>query len=103
MQIEKVYPSTVQRFLKSSLSGYADNIRSCKQLRKKAANKNYKKTKKQLKSIIQKGGKKDKFEVTTLQNLDERKLNKMKISNYINDNIDWGMMPGPPPTDCVIM
>ena len=46
---------------------------------------------------------KDKFEVTTLKNIDQDTLDKFKISNYVNDNIDWGDMPGPPPTDCIIL
>ena len=64
-----------------------------------------KKTKKHI-SIsenIQKGGnfkKRDKFEVTTLDNVDCSKFN---ISQYVNANIDWGLMPGPPPTDCCVM
>ena len=58
-----------------------------------------KKTKKKVNNIeMQKGG-----EVTTLRNIDQERLDKMKISNYVNANIDWGIMPGPPPTDCVIM
>jgi hypothetical protein len=85
-----------------------------KQFRKKAPNKNNKnnknnksnkKTKKNKGNNVtnQKGGTKDKFEVTTLQNFDQRKIDSLKLSNYVNDNIDWGIMPGPPPTDCVIM
>ena len=53
--------------------------------------------------IIHSGGNystKDKFEVTTLDNVDTSKFN---VSKYINANIDWGIMPGPPPTDCCIM
>jgi len=52
---------------------------------------------------MQKGGnikKKDRFEVTTLSNVDCSKFN---ISQYVNANIDWGLMPGPPPTDCCVM
>jgi hypothetical protein len=43
---------------------------------------------------------KEKFEVMTLDNVDTSKFN---VSQYVNANIDWGIMPGPPPTDCVIM
>jgi hypothetical protein len=48
-------------------------------------------------------GKKEKFQVTTLRNINQSDLDRFKISNYVNNNIDWGIMPGPPPTDCVIM
>jgi hypothetical protein len=65
---------------------------------------NSRKTKKNLDKQIQNGGNtKDNFEVTTLRNIDQDRIDKMKISNYVNANIDWGIMPGPPPTDCVIM
>lgn len=42
----------------------------------------------------------DNFEVTTLSNIDP---SKFSVSRYVNANIDWGIMPGPPPTDCCIM
>jgi hypothetical protein len=42
----------------------------------------------------------DNFEITTLSNIDP---SKFSISRYVNANIDWGIMPGPPPTDCSIM
>ena len=65
----------------------------------KPGGKDSKKTKKN----IQKGGNstksKDKFEVTTLDNVDP---SKFSVSQYVNANIDWGLMPGPPPTDCCI-
>jgi hypothetical protein len=48
-------------------------------------------------------GKKEKFQVTTFRSINQDDLDRFKISNYVNNNIDWGMMPGPPPTDCVIM
>jgi hypothetical protein len=79
------------------------------------ANKNVKRTiKKTRKSSIDNGGKdkqkggqrgeqKDNFEVTTLRSIDQDRLNQMKISNYVNNNIDYGILPGPPPTDCCIM
>lgn len=69
--------------------------------------KNVKKNKKNLhnkktKKNIQSGGNKSKedFEITTLDNIDP---SKFSVSKYINANIDWGIMPGPPPTDCCIM
>lgn len=69
--------------------------------------KNVKKNKKNLhnkrtKKNIQYGGNKSKedFEITTLDNIDP---SKFSVSKYINANIDWGIMPGPPPTDCCIM
>ena len=49
------------------------------------------------------GARKEKFQVTTFRSITQDDLNRLKISNYVNNNIDWGMMPGPPPTDCVIM
>ena len=66
------------------------------------------KTKTKTKKNTQNGGNhsnncnltKDNFEVTTLASADPSKFN---ISKYINANIDWGIMPGPPPTDCCIM
>ena len=63
------------------------------------------KTKTKTKKNTQYGGNhcnltKDNFEVTTLASLNPNKFN---ISKYINANIDWGSMPGPPPTDCCIM
>jgi hypothetical protein len=43
---------------------------------------------------------KEKFEVKSLEDMDYSALN---ISKYANKNIDWGIMPGPPPMDCVIL
>jgi len=51
---------------------------------------------------IQNDNKKEKFQVTTFRSINQDDLDRFKISNYVNSNIDWGMMPGPPPTDCVI-
>jgi hypothetical protein len=79
-------------------------VRTINKLRKHKANKNKKVTKKMQRN--QKGGSnkiRDNFEVTNLRNINQDKINSLKISNYINENIDWGIMPGPPPTDCVIM
>ena len=45
--------------------------------------------------IVQKGG-----EVQALEDVD---YSKFGVSKYINANIDWGIMPGPPPMDCVIL
>ena len=36
----------------------------------------------------------EKFEVRTLKNFD---FDKYKISNYVNANIDWSSVGGPPP------
>ena len=59
---------------------------------------------KKTKKNIQNGGnitkQKDKFEVTTLNNVDP---SKYSLSQYVNANIDWGMLPGAPPVDCSIM
>ena len=60
------------------------------------------KTKKQIdfsNDITQKGGDVESFEVTTLDSVD---VSKFSISKYANKNIDWGIMPGGPPTDCII-
>lgn len=53
----------------------------------------------------QEGGaaRKDKFQVTTYRSISQDDLNRFKLSNYVNNNIDWGLMPGAPPTDCCIM
>lgn len=65
----------------------------------KQAGKYSKKTKKN----IQKGGnitkQKDKFEVTTLDNIDP---SKFSVSQYDNANVQFGIMPGPPPMDCCV-
>ena len=71
-------------------------------------NKNIKNNKKyiqkltQKKNKIQTGGKlKEPFELKPLSDFD---YNKNKLSNYMNDNIDWGKMPGSPPMpDCCIL
>jgi hypothetical protein len=60
----------------------------------------HKKTKKNMKGGGCNSRSKDNFEVTTLSNIDP---SKFSISRYVNANIDWGIMPGPPPTDCSIM
>lgn len=61
-------------------------------------------TQKNIKNVQQnnhKGGSStENFEITTLDNID---INKFSISQYINANVNWGIMPGPPPTDCNIM
>ena len=48
-------------------------------------------------------GNKEKFQVTTFRSINQDDLDRFKISNYVNNNIDWGMLPGAPPTDCCIM
>ena len=49
-------------------------------------------------------GKKEKFQVTTFRSINQDDLDRFKISNYVNNNIDWGSLTqGPPPTDCCIM
>jgi hypothetical protein len=47
--------------------------------------------------------KRDNFQVTTLRSINQNDYDRFKISNYVNNNVEWGSMPGPPPTDCVIM
>jgi hypothetical protein len=59
----------------------------------------HKKTKKNMKGGFD-SRTKDNFEVTTLSNIDP---SKFSISRYVNSNIDWQGMPGPPPVDCVVM
>lgn len=83
--------------------------------RGKRVNKNIRHSKKQTKKNVhmhshsQDGGSvrngaiKDKFQVTTFRSLNQDDLDRFKISNYVNKNIDWGIMPGPPPSDCCIM
>lgn len=69
------------------------------------ANANAKLTKKNTK---QKGGNttnisntKEKFEVHSLKDFD---FDKYKLSNYINTDVNWGIMGGPPPQpDCTIL
>ena len=52
----------------------------------------------------QKGGNslsKEKFEVQSIRNFD---FDRLSLSKYINAEIDWGIMPGPPPKpDCTIL
>lgn len=48
-------------------------------------------------------GCKEKFQVTTFRSINQDDLNRFKISNYVNNNIDWGILPQGPPTDCCIM
>ena len=52
--------------------------------------------------LTQKGGNtKEPFEVYSYKKID---YEKYKISNYINYDIDWGIMGGPPPQpDCTIL
>jgi hypothetical protein len=52
---------------------------------------------------VQSDVKKEKFQVTTFRSINQDDLDRFKISNYVNKNIDYGMFPGPPPTDCCIM
>ena len=95
---------------------------------RKRANKNMKHSRKQTKkqNCLQRGGSagynnqsinnlnignnyyasggKEKFQVTTFRSINQDDLDRFKISNYVNNNIDWGeLMPGPPPVDCCIM
>jgi len=77
---------------------------------RKRVNKNIRHSKKKTRKLLdlQEGGgsknsNKEKFQLTTFRSLNEDDLNRFKISNYVNANIDWGtILPGPPPTDCVI-
>lgn len=83
----------------------------------KRANKNIRQSKKQTKkqNSFQRGGsasynnqvmtdgKKEKFQVTTFRSINQDDLDRFKISNYVNNNIDWGDFPGEPPIDCCIM
>jgi hypothetical protein len=48
-------------------------------------------------------GNKEKFQVTTFRSINQDDLDRFKISNYVNKNIDWKGFPGPPPSDCCIM
>jgi hypothetical protein len=65
-----------------------------------------KKTKKNVSNNnVQKGGAveengKEKFEVRAMEDMNYSALN---LGKYANANIDWGIMPGAPPMDCVIL
>lgn len=48
-------------------------------------------------------GKKEKFQVTTFRSINQDDLDRFKISNYVNNNVDYGSFPGAPPVDCCIM
>lgn len=79
------------------------SLHNSRKYRKKKAN-NINKSRKYTKKN-QNGGsceisKRDNFEVTTFDHVD---TSKFSISKYVNQNIDWGIMPGAPPTDCCIM
>ena len=84
------------------------NIKHLKNSKYIKQNKNIKNNKKytqqltQKKNKIQTGGKlKEPFELKPLSDFD---YDKYKLSNYMNDNIDWGKMPGSPPMpDCCIL
>ena len=49
------------------------------------------------------GATNEKFQVTTFRSINQDDLDRFKISNYVNNNIDWGDFPGQPPVDCCIM
>jgi hypothetical protein len=53
-------------------------------------------------SSLQKGGNntKEKFEVKRLTDID---YSQFSLTKYLNQDIDWGSSPGPPPTDCCIL
>jgi len=39
-----------------------------------------------------------------IHSLDDIDYNRFKLSKYINQNVDWGSCPGPPPVlDCCIL
>jgi hypothetical protein len=56
-------------------------------------------------NTIQKGGSLNNRENFEIKSLDDIDLNVFKASNYINRNIDWGILGiiGPPPSDCTIL
>jgi len=65
---------------------HINNINNIKKHTKKFTKKKHK---------LQKGGNiKEQFELKPLSDFD---YDKYKLSNYMNDNINWGKMPGPPP------
>jgi len=85
--------------------------KKCKRNNKNNLNNLNNKNNKKTKTIKQSGGNanvnsnanantKEKFEVKRLNDMDYSQFN---VSNYVNANIDWGSMPGPPPTDCCIL
>jgi hypothetical protein len=93
---------------------YNKNIKNIKHIKKQKNYKLKKKTQKLNNNINntttqkkQDGGNsncnitKEDFEVRSLKDFD---YDKYKVSNYINANIDWKTMPGPPPQpDCCIL
>ena len=76
------------------------NSKNIRQYKNKNINYNLKLTKK--KENIQKGGKlKEKFEIKPLSDFD---YDKYRLSNYMNTDIDWGLLPGSPPMpNCSIL
>ena len=77
---------------------YYKNGKNIKQIKH---NKNIKNIKKYTQKLtlknnnLQKGGNiKEQFELKPLSDFD---YDKYKLSNYMNDNINWGKMPGSPP------
>ncbi len=84
------------------------NIKHFKNGKHIKKNKNIKNSKKythkltQKQNKIQTGGQlKEPFELKPLSDFD---YDKYKLSNYMNDNINWGNMPGSPPMpDCCIL
>ena len=84
------------------------NNKNIKNNKNNKNNKFKKLTKKINHKSLQKGGNcnhnhnhKEKFEAQSLSNFD---FDKISVSKYINANIDWGIMPGPPPKpDCTIL
>jgi len=76
--------------------------RKSNELKKKNSGKRNtgKKTKKQSGGAGCDSKSRNNFEVTTLSNINP---SKFSISKYVNSNINWDILPGPPPTSCVVM
>ena len=107
IQLKKQLKNKLKNQLKNNMSSSLSNKKITKKINKKinkTLTNNINKIPDNPDNIMKGGNnvitKKDNFEVTTLSNIDP---NKFHISKYINANIDWGGIPGPPPTDCSIM
>lgn len=96
----KINKGNSKKYNKNNKKNYKNKVKHSRQTKKNDARMNNDKNVRK----VQDGGsnckERDNFEVTTLSNVD---ASKFSVSKYVNANIDWGIMPGPPPTDCVVM
>lgn len=97
----KYIKNNIKKNIKKNDKNYENNNKLTKKLSRKIKkiNKDVAKEVPILKS--QDGGNtKEKFEVKKLNDID---YSQFSLSKYVNQDIDWGTCPGPPPTDCCIM